>query len=51
MSGPLEEQMEGMVICDKVCLSVVLTSRLLSRDRSQQSYLVGKTPQEGIYDN
>ena len=30
MNGPLEEEMGGMIICDNVCLGVVLTSNLLS---------------------
>lgn len=45
----LEEQIKGMTVCDKVCLSVVSTSSLLSYDRSQIS-LVDETPWEGIYD-
>ena len=44
---PLEEQMGGMIVCDKVCLDVVWTfSVLLS-----QFSLVDETPGEGIYDN
>lgn len=40
----------GRYDSDKVCLHVVLTSRLLSCDKSQSS-LVGETPGEGICDN
>lgn len=37
------------MVCDKVCLGMVWTSSLLSRDKSQTS-LDGETPREGIYD-
>lgn len=39
-----------MIVCDKVCLSVVWTSSLLSCERSQSS-LVGETPRQGIDDS
>ena len=42
-----EEEMGGMTVCDKVCLSVVWTSSLLSCDKSQYS-LVDETPGEEI---
>lgn len=45
----LEEQIEGMTVCEKVCLGVVSTFSLLSCDRSRIS-LVDETPWEGIYD-
>ena len=45
----LEEQRGGVIVCDKVCLGVVSTSRLLSCDKSQ-SRLVDETSGEGIYD-
>ena len=41
--------MRGMTVCDKVCLSVVLTSILFSCDESV--FLVDKTPGEEIYDD
>ena len=49
MNGPLEEQMGGVLVCDKVCLNVVSTS-------THQSYEVSaspgaETPGEGISDN
>ena len=47
--GALKEEMGGMIVCDKVCLGVVCTSRL-SCGRSQPS-LVDETPRERIYDN
>ena len=34
MSGPFEEQMGDVTVCDKVCLNVVLTSSLPSFDNS-----------------
>lgn len=42
MNGPLEEKI-AMILDDKVCLGVVLTSSLLSCDKSQSS-LVDETP-------
>ena len=39
--------MGGVVISDKVCLDVVSTSSLLSRDKSQFS-LVDETPRRGF---
>lgn len=50
MNGPLEEQMGGIIVCDTVCLGVVLTSILLSCDESQSS-VVDETPREEICDN
>lgn len=47
MSGPLEEQMGGMIVCDKVCLGGVLTSSLLSCDKSQ-SLLLDETSGRGL---
>lgn len=46
-NGPLGKQMEGMVVCEKVCLSVVSASRLPSCDKSQSS-LVDETPQQRV---
>ena len=42
--------MWDMIVCGKVCFSVVLTSKLLSCDRSQFS-LLNEGPGEEIYDN
>lgn len=42
MNEPLEEWVGGTTDCDKVCGDVVLTSRLLSADKSPSS-LVGET--------
>ena len=42
--------MGGVTVCDRVCLSVVSTSSLLSCDKNQSS-LVDETPGEGIYNN
>ena len=42
--------MGSVIACDKVFLAVVLTSSLLSCDKSKSS-LVDETPVEGIYDN
>ena len=50
MNGPLEEQMEGMTGCDKVCLGVVSTPNLLPQGMSQSS-LVDEAPREGINGN
>lgn len=41
--------MGDKIVCGKVCLGVVLTSSLLSCDKSQSS-LPNETPMEGIYD-
>ena len=49
MSGLLEEQMESMRVGDKVCLGVMSTSSLLSRDKSQSSLADG-APGGGIDD-
>ena len=49
MNGPLEAQMGSVIVCGKVCFSVVLTSDLLSCDRSQFS-LPNEGPGEEIYD-
>lgn len=46
MNGPLEEN-TAMILYDKVCLGVVLTSSLLSCDKSQSS-LVDETPGKGF---
>ena len=49
MNGSLEE--EGrMIVCDKVCLGLVLTPSLLSHDKGQ-SLLGDETPGVGLYDN
>ena len=40
--------MGGMIACDKVCQGLVLTSGLLSCDKSQPS-LVDETSGDGIY--
>lgn len=45
----LEDQIEGMIVCDKMCLSVVSTSSLLSHYKSQTS-LVDEIPCKGICD-
>ena len=50
MNGPLEEQMGSMIVCDKVCLGLVLTPSLLSHDKGQ-SVLGDETPGVGLYDN
>ena len=42
MNGSLEESMGDVTICDKVSLGVVLTSSLLSCDKSHSS-LVDET--------
>ena len=42
--------MVNMIVCDKVCLCVVLMSSLLSCDNSRSS-LVDETPEEGLDDN
>ena len=39
-----------MIVCDSVCLDVVLTPHLLSCDESQSS-LLDETPGKGIYGN
>lgn len=39
MNGPLEKSMGGMIICDKVCLSVEWTS-VSTSVMSQSSWLV-----------
>ena len=44
-----EEQMGGVIVCDKVCLGVVLSSSLLSCEKSPSS-LIDEYPGEGIYD-
>ena len=45
-----EEQMGGVIVCDKMCLGVVSTSSLLSCAKSPSS-LVDEYPGEGIYDS
>lgn len=45
-----EEEMEGITVCDKVYLGVVLICSLLFYDKCQSS-LVGDTAGERIYDN
>ena len=49
MNGPLEEQMRGMIVCNKVFWGchVNFSSPLLSYDRNQ-SFLVDETLREGI---
>lgn len=42
--------MGNMIACDKVCLGMALTSKLLSCDKSRSS-LVAETSREGIYDS
>jgi len=42
-----EEEMEGIMVCDKVYLCVVLTSSLLFYGKSQSS-LVGETADRGF---
>lgn len=49
MNGPLEEQMGGEIVCDKMYLSVGSTSGLLSCDKNHSS-LVDDAPSRGIYD-
>lgn len=46
MYGPSEEQVGDIIVCDTVCLGVVLTSNLLSWDESQSS-VVDETPWGG----
>lgn len=48
--GSLEEQMGGVLVCDKVSLGVVSTSSFLSCDKSPSS-LVDETSRQGVYDN
>ena len=45
-----EEQMGGVIACDKMCLGVVSTCSLLSGDKSP-SFLTDETPGEGIHDH
>ena len=45
-----EELMGSMVVGDKICLDVVLTSQLFSCDKSQSSS-VDENTGEGIYDS
>lgn len=49
MNGPLGEEMESMIGCDKVCLDAESTSSLLSCDVS--TFTGDETPGVGIYDN
>lgn len=46
---PLGELMRGLLVCDRVCLSVVSPSRFLSGDKSR--FPGWWSPGEGIYDN
>lgn len=46
MNGPSEEQKGGMAVWDTCRLVVVLTSNLLTGERSR-SFLVDETPQGG----
>ena len=50
MNEPLGEEMEIMIIYDKICLEIVSTSSSLSCNKSQYSQ-VNETTVEGIYDN
>lgn len=45
-----EEQMGGVIVCDKVCVGVVSSSSLLSCEKSP-SFLIDEYPGEGFMTN
>ena len=48
MNGPSEEEMGGVIVCDKVCLGVPLISSLFPCDRIHPPWLMEFL---GIYDD